>query len=204
MSQKYFSDELAAIDTEAHQVVSSHLDSLDKVSNDIKALEATLRKAAIPFTFVYLLFSEKQHIGDTMVYCEVCAKVYSYEDHCLVWSQTNKGTRLSYNVYKTRKEYNADNNLEIGDGRPSTWLDSSTPLIETKAFFRLQVKKELPFFYKGIIEKLDQNKKDDVCFLRSPFYKENSYEKAFPDVECNYEFLGISPPRTKPFSSLED
>ena len=193
MSQKFISDELVSIHTTAYQIINSHLTLLDKTSNDIRVLEATLKKAAVPFEFVYILFIDKIprytiHYG--CIYDGVMSEVDEYNEHCLVWSQTEEGARLRYNVNIIRKEYDPDGKQPYYSTK---WLESSIPLIEAKAITRLRVEKDLPFFYKSIIEKLEQNKKDTCCYYWSPFYVENSAEGALSLTE-EFEFaLGIQP-----------
>ncbi len=204
------SRDLASINIEAEAVVSSHLASLDGISNDIKALESTLRKAAVPFTFIYTLFVEDNYI-DSESECDggefFKVGVYSTEEHALVWSQTNKGARLSYNIYATQNKYDSRQctsssplGKSIRDGYTSVWLNSCTPLIETKALFRLGVGEELPYFYEGIIKALKQEKKKNYHFLRSPNFEKRTVWSE-PYLEDRYEWGACSLPlEVKPFT----
>lgn len=178
-SKKFLGKELSDIHLEADRVISSHLSRLDRVSSDIKTLEEVLKKSAIPFTFVYVLYSEAEYMGHEEPYFEIDSKVYAFDDHCLVWEQTDKGSRLYYNIYRTKHQFNINTKQEIDDKTATTYLKSSIPLIETKALFRLQIEKELPLFYKNLIKNLELTDKKDCYFFYSTNFKESSYPEDY-------------------------
>jgi hypothetical protein len=189
----FTSTSLQKINSEADSIISSHLQDLDRISNDIKALEERLKAAGIPFTFLYVLSSEKRRFERTAYqnmspYDEFpyTAEFREYTDNCLVWGKTEDGEyRLSYNIYITENEiekYNGDGEKvyererEVGEPKLST----SKPLIETKSNFRLKIENELPVFYKMIIEALKTKRDQDRIVEYSP-----SYNQPFKDAKVD-------------------
>lgn len=180
----FINSSIKKIDSEAESVISSHLQDLDRISNDIKVLEERLKAAGIPFAFLYVLSSETKRIeriayqkmapwlNETPYTAEFC----EYTDNCLVWGKTEGGEyRLSYNIYTTENEIEKYN----GDGKEvyerekeggELKLTTSKPLIETKSNFRLKIENELPVFYKMIIEALKNKMDQDRIVDYSPSY----------------------------------
>jgi predicted Rdx family selenoprotein len=140
---------LQEINIEADLVISKHLQDLDRVSNDIRTLEGILKRAGIPFTFIYVLSSDwkkYQRAASRVVdpYEEVpyTGQFIEYIDNCLVWEKDEDGEyRLSHNTYVTENEMEkikgegekVYERLKEG-GEPR--LSSRKPLIETKSHFR--------------------------------------------------------------------
>lgn len=56
--KQLISKSLQQIHSSAEEVISSHVQRLDRISNDIRALEEILLKAGIPFKFSYSLESK--------------------------------------------------------------------------------------------------------------------------------------------------
>lgn len=174
---------LQKINLEAESIISSHLQALDRISNDIKALEERLKMAGIPFAFTYIISSDERRYIRTAYqqispYHEVPyrAEFVEYTDNCLFWGKNETDEfRLSYNVYITESEmekYTSDEEKTyervVNEGKPR--LSSSKPLIETKSHFRIKIEKELLDFYTLIIEAL-KTKKDHDCIVKySPNY----------------------------------
>lgn len=152
---------LQEIDSEAETVISSHLQSLDRVSNDIKSLEEKLKVAAIPFTFVYVLSSKEfvLHEDDSSYNDKEI-----WDDLCLVWGKNETNDfRLLYNVYVT-EDFIAQGSCS----ESSPELKSSKPLIESKSRIRLQIENELPDFYRKIIKALESKTREEIIFEFSP------------------------------------
>lgn len=188
----FTSASLQKINYEADSIISSHLQDLDRISNDIRALEERLKTAGIPFTFLYVLSSEKRRF-ETTVYQSMypydgpyTAEFREYTDNCLVWGKTEDGEyHLSYNIYITENEiekYNDDGGKvyerEREMGEPK--LSASKPLIETKSNFRLKIENELPVFYKMIIEALKTKRDQDRIVEYLP-----SYNQPFKDAKVD-------------------
>lgn len=161
MKAKYTfsSPTLQKIDSEAETVISSHLQSLDRVSNDIKSLEEKLKTAAIPFTFIYILSTR-----NTVSQEDGWEDRDIWEEPCLVWgkSETND-FRLLYNLYKTE-----DISVQGSTYEGTPKLELSKPLIESKAHLRLQIENELPFFYELIIKSIKTESKKGRIIVSSP------------------------------------
>lgn len=185
MKQKFnFSNiSLQKISIDAESVTSTHLQSLDRISNDIKALEERLKNSGVPFTFYYVLSSDDRRyhgIGHRMVdvYEEASyqSEFIEQTDNCLVWGKCEDGQyRLTHNIYITDNEIDKydDGNGQYAekvrnDGKPK--LCFSKPLIETKSHFRVKIEKELVPFYKGILEALRTKRDQDCIFEYSPNY----------------------------------
>lgn len=139
MSSKIeFSKELQEIYNKSKEIITSHLERLDRVSNDIKALENVLKSAALPFTFCY-------HIKyDYPVY----ANIKRHYD--LLWE--NK--RLVYREWQVLEDF------------PETVLEA--PLIETEQNIRISVNNELPHFFEQVISSLDFRPDDSYIEVFSP------------------------------------
>lgn len=178
---------LQKIDSDAESIISNHIHRLDSISNDINALEERLQIAGIPFNFVYVLSEESRKFsksilshqpmilyGDDFIEHEV--SIIEYVDHCLVWGKNEDGKfRLSHIVYATENElikYSGDDEKvyerESEDGEPK--ISTSTPLIQTKSQLRLKLEKELPIFYKMIIEALKTKVDQEYIVKYSPNY----------------------------------
>jgi hypothetical protein len=181
----FTSASLQKINSEADSIIASHLQDLDRISNDIKALEERLKAAGIPFTFLYVLSSGKRRFVRTAYQAispddefPYTGEFIEYTDNCLVWGKTEDGEyRLSYIVYTTENEVEKGNgdgekDYERNDGEPKPSI--SKPLIETKSNFRLKVESELPVFYKMVIEAL-KTKRDQARIVEySPNYNQPS------------------------------
>ena len=171
MKEKYTfsSPTLQKIDSEAETVISSHLQSLDRVSNDIKSLEEKLKTAAIPFTFIYILSMRRipsQEDRDV------------WEEPCLVWGKSDTNDyRLLYNLYKTE-----DIHVEGLTCEGSPKLELSKPLIELKSHLRLQIENELPFFYELIINSLKSESKKGCIIVLSPSDPSDFFTSAFSRI----------------------
>lgn len=137
----FTSNELQKVDVDSESIVSSHLQELINVSNDINLLEEKLKKAAIPFPFIY-------------IFDYISSRNRNHYYECLVWGKDSNGNyRLSHNVYYL--EYAALSHLDKDSRRRDiAKLIGSKPVIETKSSFRLKIKNHLPFFYKEIINSL--------------------------------------------------
>lgn len=188
----FSSPSLQEINTEAEAVISTHLQNLDRVSNDIKALEDQLATSGIPYTFYYVLSSEDRRYNqneafhDELIYTTESAE---QTDSCLVWGKCEDGQyRLSHNVYVTinevAKNYDKSDQYAkkvLRNGEPE--LHFSRPLIETKAHFRVQIEKELVHFYKAIIEALKTKRDQECIFEYSP-----NYNQPFPLAKIDLNF----------------
>jgi hypothetical protein len=173
----FFNPSLQKISLEAESVISNHLQDLDRISNDIKALEEQLKNSGLPFTFYYILSSDDRRYHGIShqtvnLYEEVPyeAEFIEQTDSCLVWGKCEDGQyRLSHNIYVTDNEIDK---YDDGDGHyaerirnnGTPRLFSSKPLIETKSHFRVKVENELAPFYKGIVEAL-RTKRDQDCIF---------------------------------------
>lgn len=189
----FVSTSLQKINVEADSIISTHLQDLDRISNDLKALEEGLKIAGIPFTLLYVVSSEQRRYERTAYqtmspYDEFpyTGEFIEYTDNCLVWGKNEAGEyRLSYNVYCTENEiekYNGDGEkvyerIRKG-GEPK--LSTSKPLIETKSHFRLKIENELPIFYKIIIEALRTKRHQDRIVEYSP-----NYNQPFKDAKID-------------------
>jgi hypothetical protein len=175
--------DLQKINQEADPIICNHLKDLDRISNDIKALEERLKASGIPFNFLYVLSSAKRRVErkeykSCSPYDEVpyLAEIHQYIDYCLVWGKTQEGDyRLSYNIYNTEAEIDKydDGNGKVYEREKECEepkVFSSKPLIETKSNFRLIIEKELPVFYKMIIEALKTKREQDLIVEYSPHY----------------------------------
>lgn len=175
-TNNYLSTKLSEISVEADSIVSLHLNTLDRISNDIKALESALKNAAIPFTFVYIIASEREiYKTYSTPYSDwLYAEITCNTDYGLVWGRSNDGHyRLLYNQYGTEDvvgyyDYEGHRKKSL-DGEPN--LVSSKPLIETKANIRIQIERELPEFYAKIIEALKTKPGEERVVMDSPNYK---------------------------------
>lgn len=189
----FTSASLQKINDEADSIISTHLQDLDRISNDLKALEERLKIAGIPFTFLYIVSSEKRRYKRTVYqtmspYDEFpyTGEFIEYTDNCLIWGKNEAGEyRLSYNVYLTENEiekYNGDGEKVYerirDDGEPK--LSTSKPLIETKSHFRLKIENELPVFYKMIVEALRTKRDQDRVIEYSP-----NYNQPFKDAKID-------------------
>lgn len=181
----FTSASLQKINVEADSIISNHLQDLDRISNDLKALEERLKIAGIPFTFLYVISSEQRRYERTVYqtmspYDELpyTGEFIEYTDNCLIWGKNEAGEyRLRYNVYHTENEiekYNGDGEKVYkrirGEGVPR--LFTSKPLIETKSHFRLKIENELPVFYKMIVEVLRTKRDQDRIVEYSPNYNQ--------------------------------
>jgi hypothetical protein len=182
ITKDFISKKLSDVNEEADFIISAHLSQLDRISNDIRVLEAKLQKAGIPFTFIYVLSSEEKQptakeYGYADPYDEIPTSSTSivYENHCLVWEKTLKNEyRLSYNIYvaadtHVTSYYRKGEKKDIHEGKPV--LSSSTPFIETKSNIRLKFEDELPIFYSKLIEFLRNNKERGGIVFPSPNHK---------------------------------
>lgn len=184
MSKKsFFSRALQEVDAEAEKVISSHLQNLDRISSDIKALEDQLSKAGVPFTFIYVFNSEKKTCqavpyGDMEVHVPFEAVPYQakifdrYHEHCLVWGKLDDHDyRLGYQVYlcedELAKSEDENDKFKVAK-RNKPVLLSSKPLIESKSYVRLRIEHDLPHFYKAIIEALKLKKEKTRIVEVSP------------------------------------
>ncbi len=184
-TKSFVSTSLQILNSEADSVISNHLQDLDRISNDIKALEERLKTAGIPFTFTYVFSSEKTRFvrpnsTEKFPYQD---EFIRHTDHCIVWGKNKTEYRFSYNVYVTQSEVfkyaDGEKILErYEDGK--SILSQSKPLIETKSHFRIKIEKELSSFYKLIIEALKTQQDQDNIFEYSPNYNQ-SFESAKSD-----------------------
>lgn len=187
----FTSASLQKINLEADPIITSHLQDLDRISNDIKALEERLKAAGIPFTFLYVLSSKERRIertaykstADEEIPCT--AEFCEYTDNCLAWERTEEGEyRLSYNIYITENEIEKNNGdggkVEESEGVGEPKLATTKPLIETKSNFRLKIENELPIFYKMIIEALKTKREQDRIVEYSP-----NYNQPFKDAKVD-------------------
>lgn len=181
--ESFFSPLLQRINLEAEDVISNHLQDLDRISNDIKALEERLKSAGIPFAFHYMLSSEDRRysgVGFNVTafnqQIPYPAEFVEQTNSCLVWDKCSDGNyRLSHNIYVNVNEIDkyddgngqhAEKIRDCGENK----LTFSKPLIETKSHFRVKIEKELVPFYKAIIEAL-KTKRDQDCIIEySPNY----------------------------------
>lgn len=184
----FASPSLQIFSSEADSVISNHLRDLDRVSNDIKALEERLKTAGIPFNFTYIFSSEQTRFvrpnsREKLPYPDEFIK---HTDHCLVWGKNEGEYRFSYNVYVTQIEI-----FKYGDGEKvleryqdgESNLSLSKPLIETKSHFRVKIEKELSSFYKLIIEALKTKRDQENIFNYSPNYPSFVSSKIDPDPD---------------------
>lgn len=189
----FASASLQKINTEADAIISNHLQDLDRISNDLKALEERLKIAGIPFTFLYVLSSEQRRYERTAYqtmspYDEFpyTGEFIEYTDNCLVWGKNEAGEyRLSFNVFCTENEiekYNGDGEkvYERIRNEGESKLSTSKPLIETKSHFRLKIENELPSFYKMVIEALRSKRDQDRVVEYSP-----NYNQPFKDAKID-------------------
>lgn len=166
---------LQKIDTEADSIITNHLQELDQVSNDIKLLEEKLKKAAVPFTFIYVLSSDQTRLLremppelglDNVEFVE-------HKDRSLIFGKNKEGNyRLSYGLYVTYCDINVH---DTGNGiyeralyPGETTLEKCQPLIETKANIRIKAGRELHIFYKKIIESLKMKADQEEIVDYSP------------------------------------
>ena len=173
------SPSLQKIQLESEPIIAQHLQKIHDVSNDIKALEDQFKNSAIHFTLIHVLSSSQKMYDEENSYqdCSSIADILEYEDICLVWCKTNEGNyRLSKNIYITKIEvhldYSSGDVLDILKQYRSQ-LTFSKPLIETKSHFRLQIEKELPPFYKNIIQILKIGRYDETEISFSEHYNSN-------------------------------
>ncbi|PJD94524.1 MAG: hypothetical protein CK425_11115 [Parachlamydia sp.] len=172
----FTSSSLQKINSEADLIISSHLQDLDRISNDIKALEERLKGAGIPFNFLFVLSSESRRCAyATRSHGCPIAELIEYTNNCLAWGKTKDGEfRLCHSVYITQneiEEYHCDEGSfekEIERGEPM--LSASKPLIETKSNFRLKIENELPFFYRMILDALKKERDQENVVKYSPNY----------------------------------
>lgn len=174
---------LQKINLEADVLISNHLQDLDRISSDIKALEERLKNSAMPFTFYYILSSETRRYSGTAYHMIASYEERPYQaefveetDSCIVWGKAEDGQyRLLHNLYVTENEVDKydDGNGQSGERVRATGaskLLSSRPLIETKSFFRLKIEEELVGFYTQIVEALKTKRDLDRIFEYSPNY----------------------------------
>ncbi len=182
------------INEEAESVISKHLEELDRISNDIKALEERLKISGSPFTFTYLISSDKERCtGTAYYYCDVyeqvpyTAQFDKYTESCLFWGKNKDNDhRLSLNIYTTEDEietYVTDDGKRseklIAEGIPL--LLSSKPLIETKSNVRVKFYKELLGFYTSFIEALKTKRDQECIYEYSSNYNRQIAAKIDPD-----------------------
>lgn len=191
MTKTFVNPMLQKIDNEAQTIIANHLNDLKRASEDIKALENSLREAAIPFSFRYKLtscevsFEEPAFQIDWDVQYEYLGSFIKKTEECLEWiKDSNNKARLFYNVYKTVREIK--NVVEYGKQRETILhgkevLESSRPLIETRSQLRLKFETELPVFYHKIIEALKTQRNEECIVVLSP----NFVEKLIKPVVIN-------------------
>lgn len=180
-NNNFVSKKLSEINSDANLIISSHLNQLDRISNDIKELEVILQKAAIPFTFIYVLSLEKRKYQDVRYnapYGEhpYDVKIVENKEHCLVLGKNKDNKcRLSYNIYISNdvieKCYHESGPYEETHEEKAI-LNFSKPLIETKSHIRFKTEKELPLFYEEIIKCLQNENTKDLIIEQSPNYSE--------------------------------
>lgn len=174
---------LQKINSEAEPVISSHIQTLDRISNDTKALEERLKIAGISINYIYVLSYGKKKYRGTVYKAIVpfeefpfTADLEEYTEECLVWGKNKDGDyRLSYNIYTTRDEIEEEidekgEKVEKIKVRGEPYISFYRPLIETKSQIRLKIEKELPIFYSKIIEALKTNRDKDRIVDYSPNY----------------------------------
>lgn len=135
-----FSENLQKIYDESKEVVESHIQQIDQISNDIKSLETVLKKAALPFEFCY-------HITFDFPRYKNIKRRYD-----LLW----QNNRLTYHVWEIYEDY------------PETVIE--TPLIETDLKTRISIKDELPHFYQGVVKALKNGSFQSCVEGYSPNY----------------------------------
>lgn len=187
---------LQKINIEAEDIISSHLQELDQISNDIKALEERLKASGIPFAFYYVLSSEERRYGGVAFTLTAFNQQIPYEaefieqtDSCLVWDKCEDNNyRLSHKMYTTQNEIDKydDGDGERAervrnDGKPK--IVFSKPLIETKSHFRVKIEKELVYFFKAIVQALKTQRDQDCIFEYSP-----NYNIPFPSAKIDTRF----------------
>ena len=151
MSKNFkFSERLQQVHNESEKIISSHIQRLDRISNDIKALEEVLLRAGIPFEFSYHLKKE------------ICAFDQTKKHYSLEWDKK----RFIYREYE-------------GLGSFGSQRDEKIPLIETKSQVRIYIESELPIFYAKLIENLQENPLQTFVSVYSPNYKEEVIELPF-------------------------
>jgi hypothetical protein len=194
--QSFSNSFLQKINLEAEDIISNHLQELDRISNDIKALEERLKHAGVPFVFYYFLSSEDRRYNGVAFNLTAFNQQIPYPaefveqtNSCLVWGKCEDDNyRLSHNVYINVNEIDKhdDGNGQHAEKIRNTGenkLTSSKPLIETKSHFRVKIEKELVPFYKAIIEAL-KTKRDQDCVLE---YSPN-YNLPFPSAKIDTRF----------------
>lgn len=144
------SENLQKIHSSAEEVIASHVQRLDRISNDIRALEEILLKAGIPFKFSYSLKRE--------FWLDSEGKKTDQTYYYLIWDKK----RI---IYEVSKGYNQ--------------TQESLPLIETKSQVRLFVENELASFYEKIIFSLKEDPMQDMVLSKSPNFKEIEQELPF-------------------------
>lgn len=98
----FTSQSLQEINLEAEWVISTHLQDLDRISNDIKSLEQQLESSGIHFTFYFVLSTEERRFKriQGMSYDLIQSEIAEQTDHCQVWGKCDENkSRLSYNIY---------------------------------------------------------------------------------------------------------
>lgn len=135
-----------------------NLNRLNELSKKINSLEADLKKLAIPFQFVYLLWSEESNVGDSKI----------KRDHCLVLARNDKNQlRLLYQVFEIECEFS---DLECNESLPDLNLSLKfvRPLIETKGHLRLQIESELTYFVDLLLDSLKNDFSKKIVVVHSP------------------------------------
>jgi len=163
----FSSKSLNQVHADSSELVTAHVQRLDQISSDIMTLETILKKAAIPFTFVYVITAGSKETRDAIVHTE----------DCLVWGESEVGgVRLlyqSYEIVDEFKEYIETHYIE--EGKPM--LVFSKSLIETKANIRLSSEFHLSSFYEKVIESLKSRYLKDCRIVNSEWLSETILEK---------------------------
>ena len=153
---KFSSPRLQKIANDAEIITTQHIARLNNLSGNIKLLISNLKKAGIPFTYIYVIKANlRQQIRD----------ITTYEEHCLVWGKGKNGNyQLMYNIYVSHKA----SNQETPRHRPIIKPISSTPILSLKASLRLKLEAELGFFYENIVDSLQKFPLEKQRIVTSP------------------------------------
>jgi hypothetical protein len=146
---------LQKIENEAEAIAAQHIARLNNISGVIKKVISDLKKAGMPFTYIYVL--ETLLVEETQ-YTTTC------EEQCLVWGKGKNGNyQLMHNIYLSQSPSNR-HDLHLR----AIKLISSTPILGLKANVRLQLEAELATFYDLAFDSLKKHSLKSQVIVQSP------------------------------------
>jgi hypothetical protein len=168
----FSSEELQKAVADARPILEGVDEARNRVSNDIKALEAYLQGLDLKSSFRYPLgkcfVSEDQHVAASLEYRHTASG--GIEEEALVWGEHRSGSsRLLYEHSRWQGYVDID-----VPGGPFFWDDATLereakPLIEAKFEIRKRMYQHLPDFVAALAKQFDigagqKVQSDDVPF----------------------------------------